>query len=206
MLTKAFGEVAPPTAFVAACSEIKRQLKQPGTWALQDYSHLALRLLSCTPYLAHDVQSLEAASEAPQRRALRTSTAAHRAERRAPVVDMPLSLAVGQLLDSVCMQRSYLRKWANLWCQWSFKYIMALAGHHNCSHGVDRDDVPCHVHGNRRTRDVALELHAVTNLTHDAAAVGSGSDMDSDSDSCDSSNASSDSSSDSSSTTCSDHS
>lgn len=177
-LGKAYGD-NPPGTFRAACSAVRTQLttERVALWSERDYAHVVLRLLSCAPFSSYDVRDQMAAQRDTSDRVVRSVVSSQRPQ---PVtnVAMPLSLAVGQLFDSIQVQRSYLRKWANLWCQWAFKYIMALAGHYNCSRGADRKDVPCYNHRKRRHEPHHAQLHAVDDLGRDAADVDDDSDDD----------------------------
>ena len=167
MLKKAHGDDAP-AEFTAACGALEAQLRQWRTWDTHDYRHVVMRLLNCAPFSAFDLRD-QVFRQPGTKMTTRPSTASRRpVAQRAQ--DMPLSMALGQLFDSVRLQRSLLRKWANLWCQWAFKYIMALAGHYNCSRGFDRRDVPCF---NHRKRDAtgAAALHQVDDLGRDACDV-----------------------------------
>ena len=181
MLGKAYGE-HPPASFKAAREALRAQLgaAHAATWSSLDYTHAVMRLLSCAPFSVYDLRSQVPLPGNTTTRALRASTAAQRPPAPIAAADMPLSRALGQLFDSVQMQRSYLRQWANLWCQWAFKYIMALAGHYNCSRGFDRDDVPCHAHRNQRCADHHSRLHEVTDLARDAGAVDDDDDDETD--------------------------
>lgn len=181
MLKKAHGEDVP-SEFAAARTLLNDQIQQWRTWNDDDYRHVVMRLLSCAPFSEHDVRD----QMLPGRNAGRSMRASTQSQRPAarPALDMPLSRALGRLFDSVCLQRSLLRKWANLWCQWAYKHIVALAGHYNCSRGFDRDDVPCFNHRERRISNAA-GLHEVDDLGQDAGDVGSvgdnsGSDSDAD--------------------------
>lgn len=177
MLKKAHGD-HPPAEVVAACTALTAQLGLWRGWAASDYRHVVMRLLNCATFSAYDLRNQEA-QERNTGRAMRSTTVKQRAPPPLPAEPMPLSQALGTLFDSVRLQRSHLRKWANLWCQWAHKFIMALAGHYNCSRGFDRNDVPCFNH-RARSAAAAIALHEVDNLAQDAAAVDSDAD-DSDS-------------------------
>lgn len=181
MLHHAYGK-KPSADFMAAKAALAAQLSDAHatTWNTADYTHVVTRLLTCTPFSAFDIRAQVPPQRSTLSLTLRSSTTAQRATLPDPLPagDMPLSSALGRLLDSVCIQRSYLRQWANLWCQWAFKYIMALAGHYNCIRGGDRKDVPCFIHGKGRRSDAAHRLHEVSHLGHDAAVVDTDTDDD----------------------------
>ena len=172
MLDKAYGDHAP-RSFRDARAALSEQLKaaQVAAWSELDYTHVVMRLLSCAPFSVYDLRDQIPPAAVASTRPVRSCTIASRPPAPTRAAEMPLSRALGQLFDSVQMQRSYLRQWANLWCQWAFKYIMALAGHYNCSRGFDRDDVPCYEHRKQRRADHNGRLHLVTHLGQDAAAV-----------------------------------
>jgi hypothetical protein len=172
MLGKAYGE-HPPVKFTKARAALAAQLtsERVAAWSTADYTHMVIRLLSCAPFSEYDLRDQIQPPASARTREVRASTAAQRPPPPVAAEEMPLSRALGQLLDNVCMQRSYLRQWANLWCQWAFKHIMALAGHYNCLRGFDRKDVPCHIHRKTRRADHHSRLHEVVHLGHDAADV-----------------------------------
>ena len=180
LLTKAQGMTSNPQ-LAAAVESVRATLSATtaADWLTDDYIHVVIRLLSCTPFSAFDIR----AGVAPQAVAAAAGPAQHPPHRRphGNPTAMPLSRAVGTMLDSVRIQRSYLRNWANVWTQWSYRRIMEMAGHYNCGRGMHRQEVPCHTHRhNEEYRQLAGSLHDNEHLGRDAAAVGSDPDSDSD--------------------------
>lgn len=193
LLTKACGDAAT-AEFVDARNRLRQQLDATTVahWRSDDYIHVLIRLLSCAPFSAFDVRASAPRAEAaaPRSRPKRAVVVAREASLRAEAVaaaagdgapsrrrpsgapdNMPLSKALGAMLDNVRLQRNYLRPWANTWSQWSFKRIMELAGHYNCLRDAHRADVPCHTHRRGDEYRRLAQLHVVDHMGHDAAAV-----------------------------------
>lgn len=147
-------ETALPKALEEALSDLTAALKE-ATMSSDDSKIVMFRLMACAPWSAHDVR--EAAPDATGGSSNdRAERARAREERRStapsqPSVDpsLPLTLAIGRLLDATVHQRSRLRSWANLWTLWSYRAVRRLTAMHGCALGVAKATSSCPVHGDR---------------------------------------------------------
>ena len=127
-----------PAALLQAATALKAALAVPqGADTKNDRQCLLYRLLLCAPISAFDVR-LPHSSRVPGPGGSfppKDRSTAHIVA-PAPVrrTDMPATLALGQILDSVVLPNSRLRPWANAWAAWSVRHLFQLAGVHRCTH------------------------------------------------------------------------
>ena len=125
LLRKAHRHLPVPDLFEEAATRLLTQLHNMRDFdpASRDYTYVMQRLVFCAPFSARDVRE---AVPMGGRRALPVLPPAQR-------TDMPLSLALGSLLDAIVLPRHHLRQCANVWTHWAHRNIMHLAGLYHCA-------------------------------------------------------------------------
>jgi hypothetical protein len=127
-----------PAAYRAAHGDVITLVDQghPKTGTM-DGHFATYRLLLCAPFSTYDVRQSARATRGVVRRADISGP---------PISDagqMPLSHALGRLLDATLLPRARRRGTANMWGNWAYKHLLMLAGIHSCARQCVRPDVPC---------------------------------------------------------------